>query len=73
MKQVSKFFIVMAMAAIGLNTDIVKLVKSGGKPIAMGLCCWGGISHQSWNAAYYGESGSVEIQADSKRGPDKAE
>ena len=44
MKQVSKFFIVMAMAAIGLNTDIVKLVKSGGKPIAMGLCCWVGIS-----------------------------
>lgn len=44
MKQVSKFFIVMAMAAIGLNTDIVKLVKSGGKPIFMGLCCWIGIS-----------------------------
>lgn len=44
MKQVSKFFIVMAMAAIGLNTDIVKLVRSGGKPIFMGLCCWIGIS-----------------------------
>ena len=44
MKQVSKFFIVMAMAAIGLNTNIVKLVKSGGKPIFMGLCCWAGIS-----------------------------
>ncbi|CAN3987503.1 Stage V sporulation protein SpoVM, partial [Dysosmobacter welbionis] len=25
MKNASKFFIVMAMAAIGLNTDIVKL------------------------------------------------
>ena len=44
MKQVSKFFIVMAMAAIGLNTNIVKLVKSGGKPIIMGLCCWIGIA-----------------------------
>ena len=44
MKQVSKFFIVMAMAAIGLNTNIVKLVKSGGKPIFMGLCCWVGIA-----------------------------
>ncbi len=39
-KTLSKFFIVMAMAAIGLNTDIVKLVKSGGKPILMGFCCW---------------------------------
>lgn len=32
--------IVMAMAAIGLNTNIVKLVKSGAKPIFMGFCCW---------------------------------
>ena len=39
-KELSKFFIIMAMAAIGLNTDIVKLVRSGGKPIFMGLCCW---------------------------------
>lgn len=40
LKTLSKFFIVMAMAAIGLNTDIVHLVKTGGKPILMGLCCW---------------------------------
>lgn len=40
LKTLSKFFIVMAMAAIGLNTNIVKLVKTGGKPIFMGLCCW---------------------------------
>ena len=39
-KNVSKFFIVLAMAAIGLNTDVVKLVKTGGKPIALGACCW---------------------------------
>lgn len=39
-KELSKFFIVMAMAAIGLNTNIVKLVKTGGKPILMGFCCW---------------------------------
>lgn len=39
-KHLSKFFIVMAMSAIGLNTDIVKLVKKGGKPILMGFCCW---------------------------------
>lgn len=43
-KELSKFFIVLAMAAIGLNTDIVKLIKTGGKPIIMGLCCWIGIT-----------------------------
>ena len=39
-KELSKFFIIMAMAAIGLNTDLVKLIRTGGKPILMGLCCW---------------------------------
>lgn len=43
-KELSKFFIVLAMAAIGLNTNIVKLVKTGGKPLFMGLCCWIGIT-----------------------------
>ena len=43
-KTLSKFLIIMAMAAIGLNTDIVKLVKSGGKPILLGFCCWAGIT-----------------------------
>lgn len=40
MKNMSKFLIIMAMAGIGINTDILKLVKSGGKPIFLGLCCW---------------------------------
>lgn len=40
LKELSKFMIVLAMAAIGLNTNIVKLLKSGGKPIALGACCW---------------------------------
>ena len=44
LKTLSKFFIVLAMSAIGLNTDIVKLVKTGGKPLLMGLCCWIGIT-----------------------------
>ena len=43
-KTLSKFFIVMAMAAIGLNTNIVKLIKTGGKPLVMGACCWAGIT-----------------------------
>lgn len=40
LKTLSKFFIVMAMAAIGLNTDVVGLVKSGAKPIVLGAACW---------------------------------
>jgi len=47
LKQLSKFFIVMAMAAIGINTNLVKLVKSGGKPIAMGFTCWVAIAFVS--------------------------
>ncbi len=43
-KDLSKFLIVMAMAAIGLNTDIIRLVKTGGKPILLGACCWLGIT-----------------------------
>ena len=39
-KELSKFLIIMAMAAIGFNTNIVKLVRTGGKPILMGLACW---------------------------------
>lgn len=47
LKELSKFFIVMAMSAIGLNTNIVELVKTGGKPIVMGACCWVGITGMS--------------------------
>lgn len=47
LKKLSKFFIVMAMCAIGLNTNIIKLVKTGGKPLVMGFCCWVGISGMS--------------------------
>ncbi len=44
LKELSKFLIIMAMAAIGLNSNIVKLVKSGGKPLLLGACCWAGIT-----------------------------
>ena len=43
-KELSKFLIVMAMAAIGLNSNLVKLIKTGGKPILLGACCWLGIT-----------------------------
>ena len=44
LKELSKFCIIMAMAAIGLNSNLVKLVKSGGKPLLLGAICWGGIT-----------------------------
>lgn len=42
--QAGKFVIVMAMASIGLNTNVVKLVKSGGRPILLGFACWAVLS-----------------------------
>ena len=44
LKDLSKFFIIMAMAAIGLGTNVVKLIKNGGKPILLGACCWAGVT-----------------------------
>lgn len=44
LKTLSKFFIVLAMAAIGLNTNIVKLIRTGAKPLLLGFCCWVGIT-----------------------------
>ena len=43
-KYLSKFFIIMAMVAIGLNTNIKKLIFSGAKPLILGFCCWFAIS-----------------------------
>lgn len=37
---VGKFMIIMAMTAIGLNTNLKKLLTNGLKPICLGLCCW---------------------------------
>lgn len=47
MKFLSKFFIVLAMAAIGLQTNPVKLVRTGGKPILLGFVCWVSIASVS--------------------------
>lgn len=43
-KELSKFMIVMAMAAIGLNSNMIQLIKTGGKPIVLGATCWVGIT-----------------------------
>ncbi len=38
--QSGKFMIVMAMSAIGLNTNLKKLLANGIRPITLGLGCW---------------------------------
>ncbi len=43
-KEWSKFLIIMAMAAIGLNSNVIQLIKTGGKPIVVGAACWCGIT-----------------------------
>ena len=40
LKTLSKFFIVIAMSAIGLNTNLTSLIKKGGTAIIMGGICW---------------------------------
>ncbi len=52
LSQTGKFVIVMAMASIGLNTNLVKLVKSGGKPILLGFICWAVLSLTSLGVQY---------------------
>lgn len=44
LKDLSKFLIILAMAAVGLNTDLLKLIRTGGKPLFLGFCCWLGIT-----------------------------
>ena len=38
--ETGKFVIIMAMSAIGLNTDIKELVSNAIKPILLGVSCW---------------------------------
>ena len=35
-----KFMIVMALSAVGLNSDFKKMIKTGVKPIFLGLIVW---------------------------------
>lgn len=50
---VGKFMIVMAMSAIGLNTNLKKLITNGYKPICLGLCCWFSVSVVSLAVQYF--------------------
>lgn len=42
--QAGKFLIIMAMAAVGLNTNLKKLLTQSAKPLFLGICCWGAVS-----------------------------
>ncbi|WP_156008499.1 putative sulfate exporter family transporter, partial [Streptococcus ruminantium] len=44
LKHLSKFFICMAMAAIGLRTNLINLLKKGRSALLVGLACWIGIT-----------------------------
>lgn len=44
LKTLSKFLIVMAMAAVGLNCNPIKLIKTGSGPLLLGMLCWVGIT-----------------------------
>ncbi|HEL2730420.1 TPA: YeiH family putative sulfate export transporter [Streptococcus suis] len=44
LKTLSKFLICMAMAAIGLRTNVLALVKNGRAALFVGLVCWLGVT-----------------------------
>lgn len=48
-----KFCIIWSMSAIGLNTDLVSLVKNGVRPIFLGLCCWFSVAVVSLIVQYF--------------------
>ena len=52
LSDVGKFMITLAMAAIGLNTNLIRLVRSGWKPILLGLTCWIAIAFVSLGVQY---------------------
>lgn len=51
--QTGKFFIIMAMAAIGLKTHFKQLISNGMSPILLGLSCWIGVALVSLAVQHY--------------------
>jgi len=51
--EVGKFFIIMALTAIGLNTHLKHLISNGIKPILLGLSCWIAVALVSLVAQHY--------------------
>lgn len=51
--ETGKFFIIMALTAIGLNTHLKHLIGNGINPILLGLSCWIGVAIVSLIAQHY--------------------
>lgn len=51
-KESAKFMIVMALSAIGLKTDLKRMMKTGFKPLILGLAAWLGVSVTSLLVQY---------------------
>jgi uncharacterized integral membrane protein (TIGR00698 family) len=51
--ETGKFFIIMALTAIGLNTHLKHLISNGIKPILLGLSCWIAVALVSLLAQHY--------------------
>lgn len=49
-----KFLIIVAMSAIGLNTNLARLLANGKRPLALGLCCWAAVAAASLAVQYFG-------------------
>ena len=52
LSQCGKFMIVMAMAAIGLSTNLKNLIAGGRRPIILGLVCWSAVATVSLAVQY---------------------
>jgi uncharacterized integral membrane protein (TIGR00698 family) len=52
LSQCGKFMIVMAMAAIGLSTNLKNLLAGGRRPIILGLVCWSAVATVSLAVQY---------------------
>lgn len=53
LSQIGKFMIVMAMSSIGLNTDLIKLIRNGMRPILLGFLCWAALSVTSLSVQHF--------------------
>lgn len=53
MTEIGKFFIVVALTAIGLNSDLKRILKTGFKPILLGLIVWANITIVSLIVQFY--------------------
>lgn len=53
LSQAGKFIIVMAMVSVGLNTEIIKLIKNGVRPILLGFICWAFLAITSFAVQHF--------------------